>query len=140
MDPLDDPFVAAKNIILKLREQANVIILDFHAEATSEKIAMGWYLDGQASAVIGTHTHVQTADETILPNGTAYITDVGMTGPVDSIIGIRKELVIRRFLTQMPVRFEVPKGDVVVSAVIIDVDPSTGRATSIERLRRIVKQ
>lgn len=140
MDPLDDPFAAARSLVPRLREKANTVIMDFHAEATSEKIAMGRYLDGQASAVIGTHTHVQTADETIFPNGTAYITDVGMTGPVDSILGIRKELIIRRFLTQMPVRFEVSKGDVVVSAVIIDVDPSTGRATSIERLQRIVKQ
>ena len=140
MDPLDDPFAAAKNIVPELRERANIVILDFHAEATSEKIAMGRYLDGQVSAVIGTHTHVQTADETILPNHTAYITDVGMTGPVNSIIGIRQDLIIKRFLTQMPVRFEVPKGDVIVSAVVVDVDPVTGRATSIERLQRIVKR
>jgi metallophosphoesterase (TIGR00282 family) len=140
MDPLDDPFVAAKDIIPKLREQANVIILDFHAEATSEKIAMGWYLDGEVSAVIGTHTHVQTADETILPNHTAYITDVGMTGPIDSVIGVKKDLIIQRFLTQMPVRFDVAKGDVILAGVIVDIDPVTGRAISIERLRKIVKR
>ena len=93
MDPLDDPFAVAKDIVPELREKANIVILDFHAEATSEKVAMGWYLDGQVSAVIGTHTHVQTADETILPDHTAYITDVGMTGPIDSILGIKKDLI-----------------------------------------------
>jgi len=140
MEPLDNPFTTAKNIIPELRKEANIIVLDFHAEATSEKIAMGWYLDGQVSAVIGTHTHVQTADETILPNHTAYITDVGMTGPINSVIGVKKEMVIRKFLTQMPVRFEVAKGDVMLSAVVIDVDSATGKATSIERLQRIVKR
>jgi len=140
MAPLDDPFSAAKDIIPELREKANIIILDFHAEATSEKIAMGWYLDGQVSAVIGTHTHVQTADERILPDHTAYITDVGMTGPIDSVIGTKKDLVIQKFLTQMPVRFEVAKGDVMLSAVVIDVDSATGRAISIKRLQRIVKR
>ena len=140
MAPLDNPFAAAKDIIPELREKANIIILDFHAEATSEKMAMGWYLDGQVSAVIGTHTHVQTADERILPDHTAYITDVGMTGPIDSIIGTKKDLIIQKFLTQMPVRFEVAKGDVMFSAVIIDVDSATGRAISIKRLQRIVKR
>ena len=140
MAQLDDPFAIARDIVPKLRDAANIVILDFHAEATSEKIAMGWYLDGQVSAVIGTHTHVQTADETILPNGTAYITDVGMTGPVNSIIGTKKDLVIQKFLTQMPVRFEVAKGDVMICAVIVDVDPVTGSSTSIKRLQRIVKR
>lgn len=140
MDPLDDPFVAARDIASKLREKANAIILDFHAEATSEKVAMGWYLDGQVSAVIGTHTHVQTADERILPNHTAYITDVGMTGPMDSVIGVKKDLIIQKFLTQMPAKFDVAKGDVMVCAVIVDIDLITGRAISIERLRRIVKR
>ncbi len=102
MAPLDDPFTAANRIISKLSEETNIIILDFHAEATAEKIAMGWYLDGRASAVIGTHTHVQTADERILPDDTAYITDVGMTGPINSVIGMDKDTVIRKFLTQMP--------------------------------------
>ncbi len=140
MDPLDDPFAAATDIIPKLREEANIIILDFHAEATSEKIAMGWYLDGEVSAVIGTHTHVQTADETILPNHTAYITDVGMTGPIDSVIGVKKDLIIQKFLTQMPVKFDVAKGDVILAGVIVDIDPVTGRAISIERLRKIIKR
>jgi metallophosphoesterase (TIGR00282 family) len=140
MAPLDDPFLAASRIISELREKANIIILDFHAEATSEKIAMGWYLDGELSAVIGTHTHVQTADERILPNHTAYITDVGMTGPVDSVIGTERDTVIRKFLTQMPARFDVPKGDVLVCAVIVDINPATGRAISIERLQKLVKR
>ena len=140
MTPLDNPFTAANRIISELRDEANIIILDFHAEATSEKIAMGWYLDGQVSAVIGTHTHVQSADERILPNHTAYITDVGMTGPIDSVIGMDKDIVIRKFLTQMPARFEVPRGDVMVCAVIVDIDPLTGRAMSIERLQRVVER
>ncbi len=140
MDPLDNPFAAARDIVPKLREKADIIILDFHAEATSEKVAMGWFLDGQVSAVLGTHTHVQTADERILPNHTAYITDVGMTGPINSVIGVKKDLVVRKFLTQMPVKFDVAKGDVMVCAVIIDVDRATGRAISIERLQRIVKR
>ena len=138
MAPLDNPFTAASRIISELREKTNIIILDFHAEATSEKIAMGWYLDGQVSAVIGTHTHVQTADERILPEHTAYITDVGMTGPLNSVIGMDKESALQRFLTQMPSRFEVPKGDVVVCAVIVDIDPISGRALSIERFQKVV--
>ncbi len=138
MAPLDDPFVAANRIISKLSKETSIIILDFHAEATAEKIAMGWYLDGQVSAVIGTHTHVQTADERILPDHTAYITDVGMTGPIDSVIGMDKDTVIQKFLTQMPARFEVPKGDVVVCAVIVDIEPIAGGAISIERFQRVV--
>jgi len=138
MQPLDNPFRIATSIIPLLRERTNLIVVDFHAEATSEKIAFGRYLDGQVSAVIGTHTHVQTADETIFPNGTAYITDVGMTGPIDSVIGTKTDLVINRFLTQMPVKFEVPKGDVIISAVIIDIDPFTGKSTSIKRIQEIV--
>jgi len=140
MDPLDDPFVAAGNIVPKLSEKSNIIILDFHAEATSEKVAMGWYLDGQVSAVIGTHTHVQTADEKILPDHTAYITDVGMTGPINSVIGVKKDLIIRKFLTQMPVKFEIAKGDVMICAVVVDIDPVTGRAIFIERLQKVVKR
>ena len=114
MASLDDPFTAANRIISELHEKTKIIILDFHAEATSEKIAMGRYLDGQLSAVVGTHTHVQTADEKILPNHTAYITDVGMTGPINSVIGMDKDSALQRFLTQMPSRFQVPKGDVIV--------------------------
>jgi len=140
MAPLDDPFTAANRIISELHEKTRIIILDFHAEATSEKIAMGRYLDGQLSAVVGTHTHVQTADERILPNNTAYITDVGMTGPIDSVIGTEKDTVIRKFLTQMPARFDVPKGDVLVCAVIIHIDPITGESVSMERIQRLVKR
>lgn len=140
MAPLDDPFSASNRIVLELKEKANIVFLDFHAEATSEKVAMGWFLDGRVSAVVGTHTHVQTADERILPNHTAYITDVGMTGPINSIIGMDKDSVIQRFLTQMPSRFEVPKGDVVFCAVIIDVDPISGNAKSIKRLQKVVER
>ncbi len=110
------------------------MIIDFHAEATSEKIALAWHVDGKASAVIGTHTHVQTADERILTAGTAFITDVGMTGPTDSVIGVKKEQAIGRFLYQTPHRFEIPKGPVHLCAVVIDIDASTGKANKIERI------
>lgn len=136
MDHLENPFRAADDILGTLTAQANVIIVDFHAEATSEKAAFAWYLDGRVAAVIGTHTHVQTADERILPGGTAYITDVGMTGPADSVIGVKKELIISRFLTQMPSKFEVAGGETLLSAVVIDVNPATGKAINIERLQR----
>jgi metallophosphoesterase (TIGR00282 family) len=129
------PFKAADREIAHLKEETPIIIVDLHAEATSEKMAMGWHLDGRVTAVLGTHTHVQTADERVLPNGTAFICDVGMTGPFDSIIGIQKELALRRFLTQLPVRFSVAKNDVFLNAVIVDADTETGRATSIERLQ-----
>ena len=135
MTQIDCPFQASKREIAKLKEQAKVIIVDFHAEATSEKSAFGWFLDGKVSAVIGTHTHVQTADETILPNGTAFITDVGMTGPTNSVIGIKKEQIIGKFLTSMPVRFETAKGVSVLSAVVIDIDSKTGTSTNIQRLQ-----
>ncbi len=114
-----------------------MVLVDFHAEATSEKQAMGWYLDGRVSAVIGTHTHVATADERILPGGTAYITDVGMTGPHDSVIGMDREAVLRRFLTGLPTRFEVAEENVQLNAVRIDVDPASGRAHAIVRVRLI---
>ena len=113
---------------------AKVIFVDFHAEATSEKISLGWYLDGRVTAVVGTHTHVPTADERVLPNGTAYITDVGMTGPYDGVIGVKKELVVNKFLNGMPVRFEPATGDVRLCAVVIDCDEKTGKARDIERL------
>ncbi len=132
---LDCPFRVGDEEIARLREKTNVIVVDFHAEATSEKIAMGWYLDGKVTAVIGTHTHVQTCDETVLPEGTAYITDVGMTGPHDSVIGVRKEAAINRFLTQIPVKFESAKGDVKLCGVVIDVDEKSGKAKTIQRLR-----
>jgi len=138
MQNLDNPFHVVDDIIPTLRNTTKIIFVDFHAEATSEKIALGRYLDGKVSAVVGTHTHVQTADETIFPNGTAYITDVGMTGPKESIIGTRIDQIIQKFRTQMPVKFEVPKGDVIVSAVIIDIDPNTGKSISIKRLQELV--
>jgi metallophosphoesterase (TIGR00282 family) len=114
--------------------KANIVFVDFHAEATSEKVAFGWYLDGRVTAMVGTHTHIPTADETVLTKGTAYITDVGMTGPYDSVIGVKKELVIERFLTGMPARFEAAAGDVRLCAVVVECDDQTGRAKRIERL------
>ena len=131
----DDPFSVADRELGKLQTETKVIIVDMHAEATSEKQAMGWYLDGRVSAVIGTHTHVATADEQILPGGTAYITDVGMTGPHDSVIGMEKGAVIKRFLDGMPTRFEVATGDIQMNAVLIEVDSVSGRAVSIARRR-----
>ena len=135
MDNLENPFRTADDILGTLSPETNVILLDFHAEATSEKSALGWYLDGRVSAVIGTHTHVQTADEKILPGGTGYISDVGMTGPTDSVIGVKKELILSRFLTMMPNKFETAEGPSLLSAVILDVDPATGKCTGIERLQ-----
>ena len=134
MQQLDDPFVAVMREIEALRARAKVILVDFHAEATSEKAAMGWYLDGKVTAVIGTHTHVQTADERILPKGTAFLTDVGMTGPHDSIIGVEIEPALSRFLNGMPSRFEPATANPRLNAVIIDADEKTGRAEDIERL------
>ena len=131
----DCPFRAAERELANLPAQIKIIFVDMHAEATSEKQAMGWYLDGRVSAVVGTHTHVATADEHVLPNGTAYITDVGMTGPHDSVIGMDKAAIIKRFLDGMPARFEVATGDVQMNAVLIDADENTGRARSIERRR-----
>jgi len=128
----DDPFRTADQILKDIK--AKVILVDMHAEATSEKISLGWYLDGRVTAVLGTHTHIPTADERVLPNGTAYQTDVGMTGPYDSVIGVKKELVISRFLTNMPTRFEAASGDVRICAVVIDCDETTGKARSIERI------
>jgi len=133
MNPLDCPFRTAEREIEKLKKKTRIIIVDMHAEATSEKIAMGWYLDGRVTAVLGTHTHVQTADERILPEGTAYITDVGMTGPFDSVIGIRKESILQRFLLQIPNKFDVAKGDVRLQGVMVDM-ASDGRAVWVERL------
>ncbi|PKN36572.1 MAG: TIGR00282 family metallophosphoesterase [Deltaproteobacteria bacterium HGW-Deltaproteobacteria-2] len=134
MNPSDCPFVTAKNKVAELREKTKIIIVDIHAEATSEKKALGWYLDGEVSAVIGTHTHVQTADEEILSQGTAYISDAGMTGPFDSVIGINKEAIIERFLTQMPNKFEVAKDDIRMQGVIVDIDSVSGKAISINRI------
>ncbi len=138
MSNIDCPFRAADKIIPELRKDTNIIIVDMHAEITSEKVALGWYLDGRVSAVIGTHTHVPTADERILPEGTAYITDIGVTGSLDSVIGIKKEIAIQRFLTQMPIRFEAAKGNIVLAGVIIDIDNLSGKATSIKRIKKSV--
>ncbi len=134
MTPLDDPFRTALAELARIPPDVKVILVDMHAEATSEKQAMGWYLDGKVSAVIGTHTHVATADFRVLPGGTAFITDVGMTGPHDSVIGMEKQGVLQRFLDAMPARFAVADGDVQMNTVLIDVDESTGRARSIDRL------
>jgi 2',3'-cyclic-nucleotide 2'-phosphodiesterase len=134
MTQLDDPFVVVRREIDTLHQRTRIVFVDFHAEATSEKIAMGWHLDGTATAVVGTHTHVQTADERILPKGTAYLTDVGMTGPHDSIIGVEVEPSLNRFLTGLPQRFEVASGNPRLNAVVVDADERTGRATDIERL------
>jgi len=134
MNNLECPFRMADREISRLNEETPVLIIDFHAEATSEKLALGWYLDGRASAVIGTHTHVQTSDERLLPGGTAYITDAGMTGSFDSVIGIKKELAIEKFLSQIPVRFEVAKKDIRINAVVVEIDEITGKASGIERV------
>ena len=132
---VDDPFRCVDEILKQQGSQSPVVIVDMHAEATSEKYAMGWYLDGRASIVFGTHTHVQTADERILPGGTAYITDLGMCGPFDSVIGMDKETVIRGFITQLPRQFEVAQDNVVLQGVIADLDDENGRARAIRRLR-----
>lgn len=137
---LDCPFRVILSEITQIREKTKNIIVDMHAEATSEKIAMGWYLDGKVSAVIGTHTHVQTADERILPEGTAYITDVGMTGPRDSVIGVKKELIIKKFLTQIPLRFEVAKGVGQLCGVLVEIDTFTGKAKNITRIQQILEE
>jgi hypothetical protein len=132
MNTTNDPFHAADALLAGIR--AKVVVVDFHAEATSEKVAMGWYLDGRATAVLGTHTHIPTADERVLPGGTAYQTDVGMSGPYDSVIGVEKELVLRKFLTGMPGKFEAAKGNPKMCAALINCDPDTGRATRIQRI------
>lgn len=135
MNSLDCPFKAADRELQVLKEQTDIIIVDFHAEATSEKSALGWYLDGKVSAVVGTHTHVQTADERILPGGTAFITDVGMTGPINSVIGVNTAQIVNKFLTHIPVRFETATGESLLSCVVIDINPKTGRSTGIQRLQ-----
>ncbi|HKV81252.1 MAG TPA: TIGR00282 family metallophosphoesterase [Candidatus Sulfotelmatobacter sp.] len=128
----DDPFRKADAILKNL--QAKIVVVDLHAEATSEKVALGWYLDGRVTAVLGTHTHIPTADERVLPGGTAYITDVGMTGPFDGVIGVKKEMIIDRFLHNLPARFEPATGDARLCAVVIESDESTGKAKSIQRI------
>jgi 2',3'-cyclic-nucleotide 2'-phosphodiesterase len=135
MVPVDDPFRVADDVVAQLRKITPLIIVDMHAEATSEKNAMGWYLDGRVTAVLGTHTHIQTSDERILPQGTAYITDLGMVGPIDSILGLRPELVIGKFLTQMPQKFEVAGGPTLLCGAVVDFR-SDGKATGITRIQR----
>jgi metallophosphoesterase (TIGR00282 family) len=135
MNPIDCPFRKADEIMAQLRKETPIILVDMHAEATSETLAMGWYLDGRATAVVGTHRHVQTADERVLPGGTAYITDLGLTGPTDGVIGVDRQQVIQRFMTQMPIKFETAKGPAALHGVVSTLDPETGRATSIQRLR-----
>src|SRR6266568_5535267 len=134
MNNLECPFRTADREVARLKKETPVVFIDFHAEAASEKASLGWYLDGQVSAVVGTHTHVQTADERVLPGGTAYITDAGMTGAFDSVIGIRKEEAIAKFLTQLPAKFEVAKGNIRLNGVLVEVDEVTGRALGIERI------
>jgi metallophosphoesterase (TIGR00282 family) len=134
MAPLDDPFAVVLKEIDAVRGKAKIIIVDFHAEATSEKVAMGWHLDGRVACVVGTHTHVQTADDRILPKGTAYITDVGMTGPHDSVIGVERSAVIQRFLTGLPQRFETASENPRMNGILLTADERTGRALSITRL------
>ena len=135
MNPIDCPFRKAEEILEAAGAETPIRLVDFHCEATSESVAMGWWLDGKVSAVVGTHSHVQTADERVLPGGTAYITDLGMTGPTDGVIGVDREQILQRFLFQMPIRFETAKGPAALHGVVITVDPETGRASSIERLR-----
>ena len=138
MEPLDCPFRTAQREVAALKKRTRIIVVDFHGEATSEKVAMGWYLDGMVSAVIGTHTHVQTADERILDGGTAYITDAGMTGPFDSIIGMNKESALKKFVTMLPSKFTVAEDDLRINGVVITIARETGRAVSIERINEMV--
>ncbi|HBQ30480.1 MAG TPA: TIGR00282 family metallophosphoesterase [Mitsuokella multacida] len=134
MPPLDDPFQKVEELLREMRDECDIVFLDFHAETTSEKTAMGYYLDGRVNGVVGTHTHVQTADERILPHGTAYITDLGMVGPRDSVLGVKTDLILERFTTAMPVRFDVADGPCVYSAVIVTIDDATNETRAIERL------
>jgi len=135
MPKTDCPFRMVDKVIEEIKKETNIIFVDFHAEATSEKRAMGYFLDGRVSALIGTHTHIQTADEEILPQGTAYLTDVGMTGPQDSVIGVKKDIIIKRFLSCLPVKFDPSKSGNMICGVIIDIDEKTGKAINIFRIR-----
>jgi 2',3'-cyclic-nucleotide 2'-phosphodiesterase len=136
MPPIDCPFRTVDTLLESIPASVKIRFVDMHAEATSEKLAMGWYLNGRVTAMVGTHTHVPTADEKVLPGGTAYITDLGMTGPYESVIGVDKDTVIRKFLSQIPERFDVAKGDVRLCGVVVEADARTGRAVSIERVLR----
>lgn len=136
MEPQDCPFRLADTAVERLSQEADLVLVDFHAEATAEKVAMGWFLDGRCAAVLGTHTHVQTADERVLPGGTAYISDVGMTGPFDSVIGMERAPILQRFLDGMPVQFQVARDRPGLNGVVVEVDDATGLARSIERVQR----
>jgi len=139
MEPAECPFLTLEQALTNLTQEIKMILVDFHGEATSEKVAFAWYMDGRVSAVIGTHTHIQTADERVLPKGTAYITDVGMCGPINSVIGIKPEQSIERFRTGIPYRFEVASGPLWINAVVIDLNPNTGKANSIQRVQQILE-
>jgi len=134
MASIDCPFRAADRALEEIGDKADVVIVDLHAEATSEKVAMGWHLDGRVAAVVGTHTHIPTADGRVLPGGTAYLTDLGMTGPYDSVIGVDKGVIVGRFLNALPARFETAKGDARLCGAVIEVDPATGKAVSIRQV------
>jgi len=134
MEPLESPFLMVDTLIEELKPNCDAIMVDIHAEATAEKVALGWHMDGRVSCVVGTHTHVQTADERILPGGTAYITDVGMCGPMNGVIGMSRELVMRRFIQQLPTRLEVEEGPAILSGIRLELDRSTGKAISISRI------
>ncbi|MDD6382106.1 TIGR00282 family metallophosphoesterase [Mitsuokella sp.] len=135
MPPLDCPFQKVEELLREMKRECDLIFLDFHAETTSEKMAMGFYLDGRVNGVVGTHTHVQTADERLLPKGTAYITDLGMVGPRDSVLGVKTDIILRKFTTAMPVRFDLAEGPCTYCAVIVEVDDATNKTRSIERIR-----
>ena len=139
MTAIDDPFRVVQDEVDAIRHEALIVFVDFHAEATSEKVAMGWHLDGRVTAVVGTHTHVQTADERVLPRGTAYITDVGMTGPHDSVIGVDRQAILQRFMTALPQRFDSATENPRLNAVLVDADEATGRALAIQRLNLSAK-
>ncbi|MFC5702054.1 TIGR00282 family metallophosphoesterase [Cohnella faecalis] len=135
LPPSECPFLAAEELVTELRRKTKCVLVDFHAEATSEKIAMGWHLDGIASLVVGTHTHVQTNDDRILPEGTAYVTDAGMTGPRDGVLGMDKDTVVRKFMNGLPARFTVAEGKWVLSGVFVDIDETTGKAKQVRLIR-----
>jgi len=135
-DDVNDPFSTAQNIVNQYKDK--IVIIDFHAEATSEKVALGYYLDGKVSAILGTHTHVQTADETVLPNGTGYITDIGMTGPRESVLGVEKEIIIEKFLTQLPKSHKVAVGEMIFSAVILEINKQSKKTIKIKRVHELV--
>jgi metallophosphoesterase (TIGR00282 family) len=138
MPPIDCPFREADKILAEIKSHCDIIIVDFHAETTSEKMSLGWYLDGKISCMVGTHTHIQTADERILPNGTAYITDLGMVGPWNSVLGVDKDLVIKKFLTGLPTKFNLADGVNVFCAIVVQINDKTGIAEKITRIMKHV--